>query len=92
MSDHTLRYLGYASSKADPDVWLKAETKSDGTEYYAYVFVYVDDVLQHHHDPDTFMNRLAEEYRLKDSSVGEPDRYLSANIEKEQLYNGSVAW
>ena len=34
--------------------------KPDGTEYYAYFFVYVDDVLHLHHDPDTFMNRLAE--------------------------------
>ena len=56
----TLRDLGYVSSKADPDVWLKAEMKPDGTEYYAYVIVYVDDVLHLHHDPDIFMNRLAE--------------------------------
>ena len=28
----TLRDLGYVSSKADPDIWLKAETKPDGTE------------------------------------------------------------
>ena len=26
----TLRDLGYVSSKADPDVWLKTETKLDG--------------------------------------------------------------
>ena len=87
-----LRDLGYIPSKADPDVWPKAETKPDGTEYYAYVLVYVDDVLYLHHDPDTFMNRLAEVYRLKDGSVGEPGRYLGANIEKVQLDDGSVAW
>ena len=71
----TLRDLGYLSSKVDPDVWIKAKTKPDGTEYYAYVLVYVDDSLHLHHDPDTFMNRLAEVYRLKDGSVGEPDIY-----------------
>ena len=54
--------------------------------------MYVDDVLQLHHDPDTFMNRLEEVYRLKDGSVGEPDRYLGDNIKKVQLYDGSVAW
>ena len=59
MFAQTLRYLVYASSKADPDVWLKAETKPGGTEYYAYVLVYVDDVLHLHHDPETFMNLLA---------------------------------
>ena len=88
----TLRDLGYVSSKADPGVWLKAETKTDGTECYAYARVYVDDVLHLHHDPDTFVNRLAEVYRLKDSSVGETNRYIGANIEKVQLDDGSVAW
>ena len=32
MLTQTLRYLGYVCSKADPDVWIKAKTKPDGTE------------------------------------------------------------
>ena len=92
MLAQTFRDLGYVPSKADPDVWLKAETKPDGTEYYVYVLVYVNDVLDLHHDTETFMNRLSEEYRLKDGSVGEPDIYLGANIEKVQLDDGSVTW
>ena len=87
-----LRYLGYVSYKADPDVWLKTETKPDDTEYYAYVFVDVDDVLHLHHDPYTFMNRLVKLYRLNDGSVVETDRYIGANIEKVQLDDGSVTW
>ena len=59
MLAHILRDLGYVSSKADPDIWLKSETKPDRTEYHAYVLVYVDDVIHLHHDPETFMNRLA---------------------------------
>ena len=54
--------------------------------------MYVDDVLHLHHDPKTFMNLLAEVYRLKDGSVGEPGRYLGANIEKVKLDDGSVVW
>ena len=50
--------------------------------------MYVDDVLHLHHNSDTFMNRLAKVYRLKDGSVGEPERYLGANIEKVQLDGG----
>ena len=38
------------------------------------------------------MNRLVEVYRIKDGSVGEPDKYLGANIEKVKLDDGSVAW
>ena len=70
MLAQTLRYLGYVSSKADPDVWLESKTKPDGTEYYAYVLMYVNDVLHLHNDTKTFMNRLAEVYRLKDASAG----------------------
>ena len=32
MLDQTLRDLGDVSSKADTEVWLKAERKPDGTE------------------------------------------------------------
>ena len=53
--------------------------------------MYIDNVLHLHRDPDTFMNRLAEVYRLKDGSVGEPEKYLCANIEKVQLDDGSLA-
>ena len=60
MLTQTLRDLGYVSSKADPGAWLKAEAKTDGTEYYAYVLVYVDDVQHLHHDSETLMNRLSE--------------------------------
>ena len=88
----TLRDLGYVSYKADPEVWLKSKPKPDGTEYYAYVLVYVDDILHLHHDPDTFMNRLAEVYMLKDGSGREPGIYLRAKIEKVQLDDGSVEW
>ena len=59
MLSQTFRDIGYVSSKADPDVWFKAKTKPDGTEYYAYFLVYVYDVLHLHHDPEIFMNRLA---------------------------------
>ena len=92
MLDQKLKDLGYVSSKSDPEKWLKAETRPDGTDYYAYVLVHVDGVLHPYHDPDTFINLLAEVYRLKDGSVGEPNRYLGDNIEKVQPYEGSVAW
>lgn len=92
MFAETLRSMGYTPTKADPDVWMKPETKPDGVEYYAYVLVYVDDLLHLHHDPKLFMQSLEEKYRLKDDSVGEPDRYLGANVEKVQLEDGRITW
>ena len=29
--------IGYMSCKVDPDVWMKAATKADGTKFYSYV-------------------------------------------------------
>ena len=37
--------LGFKPSAADPDVWMRPATKADGTMYYEYVLVYVDDIL-----------------------------------------------
>ena len=46
-----MRQMGYTSCKADPDLWYKAETRpDDNVWYYAYILVYVDDILCIHHD------------------------------------------
>ena len=31
---HSMAELGFQSCKADPDVWFRSSTKSDGTDYY----------------------------------------------------------
>ncbi|KAL7568472.1 hypothetical protein ACA910_012183 [Epithemia clementina (nom. ined.)] len=41
----TIRDMGFKSCLADPDVWLRANTKPDGFQYYKYVLVYIDDIL-----------------------------------------------
>ena len=41
----TMSKIGYFPSQADPDVWLKAANKEDGTSYYKYMLVYVDGIL-----------------------------------------------
>ena len=65
------------------DVWMKPQTNpKSGEEYYAYVLVYVDDLLHIHHDPEAFMKELKGVCRLKNDSLGPPSRYLGANVEK----------
>ena len=87
----TLRDLGYFSSEADPDVWLKKEHRPDGSVTWKYMLVYVDDILHVAKDPTVDMTRLNQVYRLKDG-VGPPDRYLGANVNKVQLSDGSMCW
>lgn len=37
--------LGFQCCLADPHLWYKACIDSNGNEYYAYILVYVDDLL-----------------------------------------------
>jgi hypothetical protein len=78
----TLRDHGYASCKADPDVWMRAKTKPDGFKYWSYVLVYTDDLLVIDHQPQTVMDYMASRYTLKPGSVKEPDSYLGAQVSK----------
>jgi hypothetical protein len=49
-----LTELGFMSSLADPDVWLRAAVKSDAEEYYEYVLMYVDNILAISCDAETY--------------------------------------
>lgn len=81
----TLRHvLGFLPSQADDNVWMKCCKKEDGTEYYSYILVYVDDVLCMSHDPDYYMNLLGTEYRMKEPPA-EPTMYLGADISKYEI-------
>ena len=63
-----MRQMEHTSCKADPDLWLKAEKKPDGTPYYAYFLCYVDDILCIHHDALSVLTRIDGYMKLKPSS------------------------
>jgi hypothetical protein len=41
----SLTELGYESTKADPDDWIRPAVKPNKFEYYEMLLVYVDDIL-----------------------------------------------
>ena len=86
------KYLGFQSSLADPDVWFKASVKPDGSKYYSYILVYVDDILIVDQNPKTYMDMLESKYTVKPSSIGEPKVYLGADIGKAYYPDGSYSW
>jgi len=88
----SLTELGYESTKADPDVWIRAAVKPDGFEYYKMLLVYVDDILVIAFDPKLTMDAIGKLYRLKEGSVGPPERCLGAYIKRVQLPDGTMAW
>jgi hypothetical protein len=92
----TLRTLGFVSSKADPDVWMRASVKADGTKFYEYVLCYVDDVLCSSTHPKGIMDSLSHTFTLKEGTVKEPDLYLGADVKKWYIEGsdepGKVRW
>ena len=88
-----MKHLGFAPCLADPDLWMRAEVRPcDGFEYYAYVLLYVDDVLVVHHDVEDVLLRLDKYCKMKPGSIGDPDAYLGATIKQMRLANGVMTW
>jgi len=42
----------------DPDVWLHPAIKENWTEYYEYIFVYIDDILVLSEEPHNITNMM----------------------------------
>jgi hypothetical protein len=52
---------------------MKAETHpDDGVLYWAYILIYVDDILYVHHDPGSPLARLDEYSKMKEGSIQFP--------------------
>ena len=83
--------IGFKSSIADPDVWLRPATKPDGENYYEYILVYVDDVLCISHDAVRAMKQIAEQFKFKKDEIKPPDVYLGASLAEKDL-NGKKVW
>ena len=73
--------LGFSPCRADPDVYLRRATKPDGTQYYEYVFIYIDDVLVLSHRGRDILTMLDQHYLLKPNSIGPPKLYLGNQVE-----------
>ena len=83
--------IGFKSSIADPDVWLREATKPDGEQYYEYILCYVDDILCISYDPRRPMNEIGSRLKFKKDKVEPPEFYLGARLMKKDL-NGRSMW
>jgi hypothetical protein len=87
-----LRSLNFTSCLADADVWLRHARRQDGTDYYEYLLVYVDDLLVLSELPQVILDDVNTYFQLKPGSVGAPDLYLGAKLSKITMPNGVTAW
>ena len=61
--------------KADPDVWFRPGTKSDGTTYYQYILLHADEIMCIMEDPEVFLlNEFGQRFKLKENSIGPPSQ------------------
>jgi hypothetical protein len=60
--------------------------------YWAYILIYVDDILCVHHDPWTSLAQIDKYFKMRPGSIMEPTFYLGAKLKKTVMPNGVVAW
>jgi hypothetical protein len=88
-----MKNFGWNPYQADRDLWMKAEIHpDDGVLYWAYILIYVDDILCVHHDPGAPLAKLDEYFKMKEGSIHISTFYLGAKLKKTVLPNGVVAW
>jgi hypothetical protein len=84
--------MNYRPSKADPDVWLRPATKSNGFKYYEYALCYVDDVLVISHQASKTIDGIRAIFKLKGDKAEKPDMYLGAVMQEVESGNGTKCW
>ena len=83
--------IGFHSTVADPDVWMRPAAKPDGETYYEYILVYVDDILCISCKPTITMQQIQRVLSFKKNKIEPPEFYLGAKIEMKKL-NGKNVW
>eukprot|EP00957_Ditylum_brightwellii_P195840 14920808-Ditylum_brightwellii.AAC.1 len=61
-------------------------------EYYEMFCVYVDDIVAVSSKTRDAIQQITEVFTAKEGSVGVPERYLGADIEKIQAVDGRMVW
>ena len=83
--------MGFKSSIADPDVWMREATKSNGGEYYKYILVYVDELIEISSNARSFILEVTGKFKLKKDKIEPPEIYLGGRISKKSL-KGKEIW
>ena len=89
-----MKILGFESSRADPDVWMRESVQKDGlTKQFEYVLLYTDDCLViSDQEKSVLQNEIGEYFLLKESYIGAPSQYLGGNHQIVELENGQKCW
>ena len=73
-----MKQMGYKRCISDPNLWMIPKTrKSDGLEYYDYVFRNVNTVLAFRNYPKEVIKQVDKYFGLKPGLLDYPNIYLS---------------
>ena len=87
-----IQQLQFKPTRADPDVYIRKNTRPNGEPYYEMLLVYVDDILIISHDTKPVIEALSTQFRLKEDSLRPPNRYLGAGIKIFTDSRGQECW
>ena len=85
-----MKMLNYEPCLADPDLWMRPAVHTNGSEYYEYVLLHVDDALVVSEFPKEAIMQINKCFPMKPGSLGEPTNYLGGKISKVQISNGVI--
>ena len=84
--------LNYLPCRAHPDVWMRKSRKYNGTEYYEYMLLYVDDCLAISETPKEAVLQLDKVFKMQPSSISPPNIYLGGKVKNMRLPNMVEEW
>ena len=88
-----MTYLDITSCKTDPDIWMREAQKDEGTPFWEYGLLYVENALVISNRGEYVIRKEIETYfYVKDGSIGPPSIYLGNKDYKITLENGVETW
>ena len=88
-----MRHLRFVSCLADPDIWMRKNTKPGGEPYWEYVLLYTDDCIVVSHQAEIVIKQqIGKYFAFKEESVGVPKIYLGGKLRQVMLDNRNTAW
>ena len=84
--------LHFKYTKIYPGMHIWRNRKENGTGCYKLLLIYVDDLLEVSHSPQSIMNDIGLTFDIKDKKYGPPTAYLGANVEPFHMSDGKYAW
>ena len=82
-----MEVLNYLPCRADPNFCMRKARKSDGTKYYEYMLLCVDDCLAISETPKEAVLQLDKFFKIQPNSIATPDIYLGGKVKKMRLSN-----